>query len=93
MWSPWLNSIAPSFDISAANLAIFLSLVFSMFFLFLGLLITNGRAPTISGGFPFIAGLVIFTFMEWLPIWTGAALALFASGIIGYAISIGMGTE
>jgi hypothetical protein len=93
MFSSWITSIAPAFGISSTNLAILLSLIFSLFFSLLGLIATRGYQPAVSGGFPLVVGLVIFTFMEWLPIWTGTALALGIGAPLGYILAKGTGSQ
>jgi len=76
IFETWLTNAAPGLGITAVQLATMLS------FIFIGALdatvaiATGGR----DGGTGIIAistvGVLLFSFMGWIPAWTGAILAL-----------------
>jgi hypothetical protein len=75
LWESWIASIAPVLSLTTAQAGVVLGLLFSVVIGLCGGL----QAPdhiTISMGIPTLLGLVLFTYAQWLPLFTGSALAL-----------------
>ena len=75
LWEAWLASIAPVLSLTTAQAGVVLGLLFSVVIGLCGGL----QAPdhiAISMGIPTFLGLVLFTYAQWLPLYTGSALAL-----------------
>jgi len=65
---------------------IVLGLLFSLIFSLCGGLLSQ-RNITVSMGLPAFFGLLIFTYAAWLPIFTGAALALIIALFVAKELS------
>ena len=75
LWEPWITSIAPILSLTTAQAGVVLGLLFSVVFGLCGGLLAPDHI-TISMGIPTVLGLVLFTYAQWLPLFTGSALAL-----------------
>ena len=86
LWSEWLTAIAPILGLTAGEAGIVLGLLFSMVFALLGGLISADNV-TISMGIPALLGILIFTYANWLPYFTGSAIALILALLIAWRLS------
>ena len=75
LWESWIASIAPILSLTTAQAGVVLGLLFSVVFGLCGGLLSPGHIA-ISMGIPTVLGLVLFTYAQWLPLFTGSALAL-----------------
>ena len=86
LWSDWLTAIAPILGVTVGEAGIILGLLFSAVFALLGGLISTDNV-TISMGIPAFMGILIFTFANWLPYFTGSAIALIIALLIARELS------
>ena len=85
VWEDWLAAIAPSLNTTAAQAGIIMSFIFIFAFV---LMISIAAPDHADVGIP-MAGLIwalFFTYIAWLPVWTGTALSFILA--IWVAISI-----
>ena len=75
LWESWIASIAPILSLTTAQAGVVLGLLFSVVFGLCGGLLAP-KNIAISMGIPTFLGLVLFTYAQWLPLFTGSALAL-----------------
>lgn len=75
LWEAWLTAIAPILGVTVGQAGIVLGLLFSVVFGLCGGLLAPDHI-TISMGIPTFLVLVLFTYAQWLPLYTGSALAL-----------------
>ena len=87
VWSEYLTAIASALGVNAVQAGMMFSLLFTMGVIFVVLIATRGRKPQVTMPISALFPLVLFTFMGWLPIWTGSVLALIISIFIAYVFS------
>lgn len=75
LWESWITSIAPILSVTTAQAGVILGLLFSVVIGLCGGLLAPDHIA-ISMGIPTFLGLVLFTYSQWLPLFTGSALAL-----------------
>lgn len=83
----YLNTIGSALGITAIETGIMISLMFSMFAIFFGLIATNGKQPQVTVSFISLFATLIFTFMGWYPIWVGSVLSLVISIMLAMMFS------
>ena len=86
LWSEWLTAIAPILGVTVGEAGIILGLLFSAVFALLGGLISTDNVA-ISMGIPAFMGILIFTFANWLPYFTGSAIAMILALLIARELS------
>jgi hypothetical protein len=89
VWEDWLASIAPSLNVTASQAGIILSFVF----IFTAVLMISMAAPKNAAMGASITALVaslFFTYVAWLPVWTGTALSFVLSIFAAMAIRNGL---
>ena len=90
VWEGWLATIAPSIGVTASQAGILMSFLF----MFVSILMVAGAAPKYANvGIPITAfiGALFFSYVAWLPVWTGTALSFILA--IWAAISIKEGLK
>lgn len=87
IWQTWLASVAASMGITTAQAGMILSLVITMSVIAVILIASRGKEA--GSTIPVMGALLIifFTFIEWIPLWTGATIALMMSIFIAQKIS------
>ena len=86
LWESWISSIAPILSLTTAQAGVILGLFFSAVFALLGGLISTENV-TITMGIPSFFGVLIFTYANWLPYFTGSAIALIMALLIAKELS------
>ncbi len=86
LWESWITSIAPILSLTTAQAGVILGLFFSVVFGLCGGLLAPDHIA-ISMGIPVFLGLVLFTYAQWLPIFTGSALALIIGLLVAKELS------
>lgn len=79
VWSGWLTSAGAALGMTTVQAGVFLSLAIIMSVVLAIAISTRGRRILESSSLSTLLGLVLFTYMGWLPLWTGSALALVTS--------------
>lgn len=86
LWETWLASIAPVFGLTTAQAGVVLGLLITLIFALAGGVLQPDHV-VVSMGIPTLLGLILFTYANWLPTWTGSALAIVIAGLIAGKIS------
>ena len=86
LWSEWLTAIAPILGVTVGEAGVILGLLFSAVFSLLGGLISTENV-TITMGIPSFFGVLIFTYANWLPYFTGSAIAIIIALLIARELS------
>ena len=86
LWESWLTAIAPILGLTVPQAGIVLGLFFGAVFALLGGLISTENV-TITMGIPAFMGILIFTYANWLPYFTGTAIALILALLIAKELS------
>jgi hypothetical protein len=84
VWEDFLTAVAPSLNVTAAQAGIILSFVFTIVFIIAVAL----AAPDYAGiGIPTTSlfSVLFFTYVAWLPSWTGTALSFILAWITALA--------
>jgi len=79
MWSDWLEAIASGMGSTASQAGVIISLIFIIGIAMFILIATRGRKSGLTVGLTTLLGLVLFTFIGWLPLFTGSVLAIVVS--------------
>ncbi len=87
IWNDWLTSAGSAMEITASQAGVILSLVFTSVIIIVIVIGSKGRSLEISTPLGAVLGITLFTFMGWLPLWTGSALALILAIFLGKTIS------
>ena len=76
VWEDWLIAAGTALGMTTVEAGIFVGLA-TIMSIVMGLAIaTKGRRILESSSLTVLMGLILFTYMGWLPLWTGSALAL-----------------
>lgn len=89
VWEDWLAAIAPSLNTTASQAGIIMSFIFIFSFV---LIIAIASPEHSDKGMP-IAALIwalFFTYVAWLPVWTGTALSFILAIWAAMAIKSGL---
>lgn len=86
LWVEWLTAIAPILGLTVDQAGIVLGLVFTVVFALCGGMINDDNV-TMSMGLPGLLGLLLFTYAQWLPYFTGGAIALIVALLIAWRLS------
>lgn len=76
IFETWLVNAAPGLGISAGQLGTMLAFLFIAAFDVVVSIATQGRDKGMGVMIGTVIGLILFTFMGWIPGWTGAILAI-----------------
>ena len=89
VWEDWLASIAPSLNVTASQAGIIMSFIFIFSFI---LMIAVAAPKHADKGIPITALMwtLFFTYVAWLPVWTGTALSFILSIWAAMAIKGGL---
>ena len=86
LWESWITSIAPVLSLTTAEAGVVLGLLFSVVIGLCGGLLSPDHIA-ISMGIPTFIFLVLFTYAQWLPLFTGSALALIIALLVAKELS------
>ena len=90
VWEAWLTAIAPSLDVTASQAGI----IISFLVIFAGVLMVAMAAPkhaSVGMSVAAFIGALFFTYISWLPVWTGTALSLILAIIVALVLKGGFG--
>ena len=76
VWSDWLEAAGTALGMTTTQAGVFLSLAIIISIVVALAISTRGRRILESSSLCVLLGLILFTYMGWLPLWTGSALAL-----------------
>ena len=76
VWTDWLEAAGTALGMTTTQAGVFVSLAIIMSIVISLAIATRGRRILESSSLSVLLGLVLFTYMGWLPLWTGSALAL-----------------
>ena len=79
MWSDWLEAIASGMGSTSSQAGVIISLIFIIGTNIFVLIATRGRRSGLTVGLTSLMGLILFTFIGWLPLFTGSLLAIVVS--------------
>ena len=87
IWEDWLSHVASALGMSVSQSAIFLSFIITAMMIITVLIASKGRGAEITTPITALIMIILFTFMGWLPIWTGSVIALILSLFLGMRIA------
>jgi len=76
MWSDWLEAVASGMGSTSSQAGVIISLIFIIGISMFILIATRGRKSGLTVGLSSFLGLLLFTFIGWLPLFTGSVLAI-----------------
>ena len=79
MWSDWLEAVASGMGSTSSQAGVVISLIFIIGISMFILIATRGRKSGLTVGLSSFLGLILFTFIGWLPLFTGSVLAIVVS--------------
>jgi len=79
IWADWLEACGTAMGVTTTEAGMILSLVIIISLVLAIGIATRGRMLVTSSSMVSLMGLILFTFLGWLPLWTGSALALVVS--------------
>lgn len=79
MWSDWLEAVASGMGTTSSQAGVITSLIFVIGIGVFILIATRGKRSGMSLGLSSLLGLILFTFIGWLPLFTGSVLAIVVS--------------
>jgi len=92
IWQNWLYEVGIALGVSTIQAGILLSFIISIVLILITLIATKGKyAETVIT----VIGLfcvVLFTFMGWMPIWTGSIIGFILAYWIALKVSGKVGT-
>jgi hypothetical protein len=89
IWSDYLASVADFMGTTTTQAGVLLSLIV-MIALGLAILIaTKGRKAEFTIPVAMLLSAVLFTYIGWLPVWTGSVLSLVLAIFVGKVVSGG----
>lgn len=87
IWNQYLTDVASFMNVTEAQAGTISALIFTVGVVLIALVATKGRnASTIVPMVGFFSTL-LFTYMEWFPVWTGTLIALVLAIWIGWTFS------
>jgi len=79
MWSNWLEAVASGMGTTSSQAGVIISLIFVIGLGVFILIATRGKRSGMSLGLSSLLGLILFTFIGWLPLFTGSVLSIVIS--------------
>lgn len=83
----FVQAVADTFGTTLSDAGIMMSLFFTMMIILLIEVAAKGRSRPIITMVTGLLSITMFTFMQWLPTWTGGVLALALGILIAWYIS------
>lgn len=87
IWSDYLTGIADALGMTATQAGTLLSLIFTICIILVIVIGTKGEKAQITIPLGALFPTILFTFIGWLPIWTGSVIALVVAVFIAYVFS------
>jgi len=79
IWADWLEAVGTAMGTTTVEAGTMLSLIIIISLVLAIGIATKGKMLVTSSSMVSMLGLILFTYMGWLPLWTGSALALVVS--------------
>lgn len=76
IWADWLEACATALGTTTMQAGVIMSLTIIISLILALAMTTRGRTVLQSSSMVSLLGLILFTYIGWLPLWTGSALAL-----------------
>lgn len=76
IWSDWLTSASTALEMSEAQAGTFLSLVITIVIVLAILIATRGKMAQYTVSIGALLCMILFTFMGWMPVWTGSVIGI-----------------
>ena len=76
MWSDWLKAVASGMGSTSSQAGVVIFLIFIIGISMFILIATRGRKSGLTVGLSSFLGLILFTFIGWLPLFTGSVMAI-----------------
>lgn len=76
IWTDWLTSAATALDMTAIQAGTFLSLSVTIVIVLAILISTRGRKAEYTVSIGALLCMILFTFMGWMPVWTGSVIGI-----------------
>ena len=87
MWSDWLESVASGMGSTTSQAGVIISLIFVIGISIFILIATKGRKSGLTVGISTFMSLILFTFIGWLPLFTGSVLAIVTALLVAKFIA------
>lgn len=90
VWEDFLTAIAPSLGVTASQAGILMSFLI----IFAAVLMVAMAAPkhaSVGMAVTSLMGALFFTYVAWLPVWTGTALSFVLAFLVAAVIKSGFG--
>ena len=87
MWSDWLEAIASGMGTTTSQAGVVISLIFIIGISVFIIIATRGRKSGLTVGLSSFLGLILFTFIGWLPLFTGSVLSIIVALILARSIA------
>lgn len=91
IWSEYLSRIADFTNTTTTQAGIIHALMITVIVLLIVVIATKGKSATISIPIVALLCILMFTYMEWFPFWTGSVIALVLVIFLGLVFSGSMG--
>ena len=76
IWSDWLTSAGTALGMTNAEAGTFLSLAITIMIILSILIATRGRRSQYTVSIGALLCMILFTFLGWMPVWTGSVIGL-----------------
>ena len=76
IWSDWLTAASTALEMTTTEAGTFLSLSITIVIVLAILIATKGRKAQYSTTIGAMLSMILFTFMGWMPTWTGSLIAI-----------------
>lgn len=76
IWSDWLTSAATALEMTSTQAGTFLSLVITIVIVLAILIATRGKMAQYTVSIGSLLCMILFTFMGWMPVWTGSVIGI-----------------
>jgi len=87
MWGDWLEAVASGMGSTSSQAGVVISLIFIIGISMFILIATRGRKSGLTVGLSSFLGLILFTFIGWLPLFTGSVMAIVVALMMGKFIA------
>jgi len=76
IWSDWLTSAGTALGMTNAEAGTFLSLGITITIILAILIATRGKRSQYTVSIGALLCMILFTFLGWMPVWTGSVIGL-----------------
>lgn len=76
IWTDWLTDASTALEMTNTQAGTFLSLSITIAILLAILIATRGKSAEYTVSIGALLCMILFTFMGWMPVWTGSVIAV-----------------